>query len=563
MKNKLFFVFLSLAALTSFPLSAGAATSDEFLSAMSLHLGSFAIQGADLDKQEIPITNEKLCLAAIYAATGMKPLWVTEKGPGEKAAIIRQFLENAETEGLRPSDYDVAGIRFLWQSDKPAHLAQLDTQLTINLIKYTHDVSHGRILPFKTDPELFAEAGDKHFKPVLEVEQALAAQGLAGYLASLPPSHEHYRRLREALQFYRKIAKSGGWEKVTNGKLLHPGDRDERIRQVRHRLAQAGMLAPVGENETLYDDELVPEVKKFQKKFSLEEDGIIGRETLSALNTSPEEIIDKIILNMSRWRWQEKELGRRRYIIVNIANYDLRALEDGREVLTMEVIVGKLQHQTPVFSGQVQYVDFNPFWNIPPSIAEKEELPELRNDPFYLANRKVRLFSNWQEGGIELDSTKIDWSLVTEDEMKRYKLRQDPGPWNALGPVKLVFPNEYSVYIHGTPAQELFEHNKRNFSHGCIRVNQPLELARFTLSEEKQDWSMKKIEEIVAKGERKVVSISSPLPIHITYQTAWVDNVGTIHFSGDVYGRDAILAKILFASPGKTAGRSNNIPVNN
>jgi murein L,D-transpeptidase YcbB/YkuD len=562
MKNKLFFVFLFLAALTSFPLSAGAATSDEFLSAMSMHLSSFAIQEADLDKQEIPITNKNLCLAAIYNAAGMKPLWVTEKGPGKKAAIIRQFLENAETEGLRPSDYNVAGIKFLWESDKPEHLAQLDTQLTINLIKYTHDVSHGRILPFKTDPELFAEAGDKHFKPVLEVEQALAAQGLAGYLASLPPSHVHYRRLREALQFYRKIAKSGGWEKVANGKMLHPGDRDERIKQVRQRLAQTGKHVPVLENETLYDDELVPAVKNFQKKFGLVEDGIIGRETLSALNTSPEEIIDKIILNMSRWRWQEKELGRR-YIIVNIASYDLKAVEASREVLKMEVIVGKLQHQTPVFSDQVQYVDFNPFWNIPPSIAEKEELTELRNDPFYLVNRKVRLFSDWQEDGIELDSTKIDWSSVTEDEMKRYKLRQDPGPWNALGPVKLVFPNNYNVYIHGTPAQELFEHNKRNFSHGCIRANQPLELARFALAEEKQDWSMKKIEEVVAKGERKVVSISSPLPIHITYQTAWVDSVGTIHFSSDVYGRDEILAKILLASPGKAAGRFNNIPVNN
>ena len=529
---------------------------------MSQHLSCFAVQEADLNKQEISITNENLCLAAIYNAAGLNPLWVKENGPGEKAAIIRQFLENAETEGLRPGDYNVAGIKFLWQSNKPDHLAELDTQLTLNLIKYTHDVSHGRILPFEADPELFAEAGDKHFKPVQEVEQALAAPDLADYLASLPPSNENYGRLREALQFYRKIAKSGGWEKVANGKMLHPGDRDERIRQVRQRMAQTGELALVGEDDTLYDDKLVTAVKNFQKKFGLVEDGIIGKETLSALNTSPEEIIDKIIINMNRWRWQEKELGRR-YIIVNIASYDLKAVEDDREVLKMEVIVGKLQHQTPVFSGQVQYVDFNPFWNIPPSIAGKEELPELRNDPFYLVNRKVRLFSDWQSDGIELDSTKIDWASVTENEMKRYKLRQDPGPWNALGSVKLVFPNEYSVFLHGTPAQELFQHNKRNFSHGCIRVSQPLELANFALAEEEQDWSMKKIEEIVAKGERKVVSISSPLPIHITYQTAWVDNVGTIHFSSDVYGRDEILAKILFASPSNTADRFNNIPVNN
>ena len=529
---------------------------------MSLHLSSYVRQPADSDKQEISITDEKLCLAAIYYATGLKPLWVTENGPGEKAAIIRQFLENTETEGLRPSDYNVAGIRFLWQSDRPDHLAQLDTQLSLNLIKYAHDVSQGRILPYKADPELFAEAGDKHFKPVMVINNALTAPDLAGYLASLPPSHDYYRKLREALQFYREIAKSGGWGKVANGNMLHPGDRDERIRRIRQRLAKTEELSSPGENETLYDDELIQAVKKFQKKYGLKADGIIGRETLSALNTPPEAIVDKIILNMSRWRWQKKELGRR-HIIVNTANYDLKAVEDGREVLTLAVIVGKLQHQTPVFSSQAHYVDFNPFWNIPPSIAAQEELPELRKDPSYLANRKVRLFSNWQDDGVELDPTTIDWLTVTEDEMKRYKLRQDPGPWNALGSVKLVFPNKYSVFIHGTPAQELFEHNKRNFSHGCIRVNKPLELARFALADEQDDWSMKKIEEIVAKGERKVVSISSPLTIHIIYQTAWIDNVGTVHFSSDVYGRDKMLAEILFASPDSAVRKLNNIPQTN
>jgi murein L,D-transpeptidase YcbB/YkuD len=559
--KQLFFIFL-LGLLISFPLAAGAATAEEFLSALSRHLRCFPLQQVDLSKQEISITNENLCLAAIYKATGMKPLWVGENGPGEKAVIIRQFLENAETEGLRPDDYNVEGIRFLWQSDEPDHLAQLETQLTLNLLKYAHDVSHGGIMPFKTDPVLYPEAGDTHLKPVLLVEKARAATDLAGYLASLPPSHEYYRKLRDALQFYRNIAKSGGWKKVANGKTIRPGDQDERIRQVRQRLAKTGELSPPEGDETLYDNELIQAVTKFQEQFGLVADGIIGRETLTALNMSSEEIIDKIILNMTRWRWQEKELGRR-YIIVNIANYDLKAFEDGREVLKMEVIVGKLQHQTPVFTSHVQYVDFNPFWNVPPSIAEKEELPELRKDAFYLVNRKVRLFSSWQDDGIELDSTTVDWQSVTDDEMKRYKLRQDPGPWNALGSVKLVFPNEYSVFIHGTPAQELFEHNKRNFSHGCIRVSQPLDLARFALSLEKPGWSMEKIQEIVDQGARKVVSISSPLTIHITYQTVWIDNLGTIHFNSDVYGRDKILAEILFGSSDKTAGTFSNMKINN
>ena len=554
-----FIIFLFVLLYWSMP--ACAATSEEFHSAMARHLICFPLQLVNLNKQEVSIVNEDLCLATIYAATGMKPFWVSENGPDEKAVVILQVLENAETEGLRASDYNVAGIKSLWQTSNPDYLAQLETQLTLNLIKYVHDVSQGRIIPFKTDPKLFAGAGDNHFKPVLVIEQALTAPDLARYLADLPPSNEYYGKLRTALQFYRNIAGAGSWKKVEEGKLLYPGDLDERIRQIRQYLIKTGYLNLTKENETLYDEQLIPIIKKFQKQFGLKEDGIIGRKTLAALNTTPEEIINKIILNMARWRWQEHDLGRR-YIMVNIANYDLKAFEDGQEILEMAVIVGKIQHQTPVFSHRVQYVDFNPFWNVPPSIARNEELPELRKDPFYLVNRKVRLFSNWQADGVELDSTIMDWQSITPREMNRYKLRQDPGPWNALGPVKLVFPNTYNVYIHGTPAQELFEHNERNFSHGCIRASQPLALVNFALSDEKQDWSMEKIQEIVVQGERKVVKISTPLPVHITYQTVWVDNQGIINFNNDNYGRDKKIAEILFASSDNAASRTSNVIVN-
>jgi murein L,D-transpeptidase YcbB/YkuD len=173
-------------------------------------------------------------------------------------------------------------------------------------------------------------------------------------------------------------------------------------------------------------------------------------------------------------------------------------------------------------------------------------------------NRKVRLFSGWGRDAAELDSTTIDWASVSPAEMDRYKLRQDPGSWNALGPVKLMFPNRYDVYIHGTPAQELFEHNIRNFSHGCIRASQPLALAEFALSEEEQEWSMEKIQEIVALGKREIINVTSPLLVHITYQTVWVDNQGTIRFNSDSYGRDGKLAEILFAAADNAAGSTSN-----
>jgi len=538
-----------------------AAASEEFLAEMARHLNCYPLQLANANNQEISIVNEDLCLAAIYKATGMKPLWVSENGPDKNAEVILQALENSASEGLQASDYNVTGIKFLWQSRKLDQLAELDTQLTLNFIKYAHDASHGRIIPFKTDPGLFAEAGDRHFKPVQVVKQALSAPDLGRYIGDLPPAHEHYRKLREALQFYRDIAEAGGWEKVAAGRTLRPGDRDERVRQIRQRLARTGEPDSAAENETLYDEQLVPVIKKFQKKFGLEDDGIIGKKTLLALNTTPAEIITRIIINMVRWRWQDHELGRR-YIMVNIANYDLKAVADGREVLNMAVIVGKFQAQTPVFSNRVQYIDFNPFWNIPPSIARDEELPELRKDPYYLVKRKVRVFSGWGGGAVELDPAAIDWQTVTPEEMERFKLRQDPGPWNALGQVKVMFPNEYNVYIHGTPAPELFEHNIREFSHGCIRASQPLALAGFALSEEKQDWTMEKIKEIIASEKREVVNITSPLQVHITYQTVWVDKQGTIRFNSDSYGRDRKLAEILFAEADTAAGSASNKSIN-
>jgi len=543
---------------TVFVLNANGVQEEELRAAMSRHLSCFPLQLVDASKQEISISNEKLCLASIYTATGLKPLWISASGPGGNAAIILQALAQAELEGLQVSDYNIDGIKSLWQSREPDDLARLDTLLTFNFIKYAHDVGHGRIIPYEIDPELFAEAGDSHFKPVHIVKQALGARDLAEFIESLPPKHEQYSNLRQALQYHRKIIKSGGWQKVAEGRTLHPGDQDVRIRQVRQRLAKTADYESISDNDMLYDDVLVKAVKKFQKQFGLAVDGIIGRKTLAALNMTPEDLVHTIIVNMARWRWQEKELGRD-HIIVNIADFTLKVVQDRQEVLEMAVIVGKFQHQTPVFSHRIQYIDFNPFWNIPPSIARNEELPRLRRDRYYLVNRKVRLFSDWQENAAELDSTSIDWSSVTPEQMNRYKLRQDPGPWNALGSVKFVFPNEYNIYIHGTPEKELFEHNARSFSHGCIRASQPLQLAWQILSREDDRWTREKIDEIVASGERNVAKLITPLPVHITYQTAWIDKSGMINYNYDVYGRDSKLTEILFADKDKKTPKTNKI----
>jgi murein L,D-transpeptidase YcbB/YkuD len=273
-------------------------------------------------------------------------------------------------------------------------------------------------------------------------------------------------------------------------------------------------------------------------------DGIIGKNTIFALNITATEKVDSIRLNLARWRWQDHDLGRQ-YLLVNIAGFNLKAFQDEKLVLDMPVIVGEQQHQTPVFSDRIKYLDFNPFWNIPTSIAQNEELPALRKNSDHLVKRHVRLFSSWQADAIELDSTVIDWHTVTSSRIAGYKLRQDPGPGNALGKIKFVFPNRYSVYMHDTPGHNLFKRTQRHFSHGCIRISDALALAIFALEAQPDGWSREKIEEIYNQEMRKVVRLSSPIAVHITYQTAWVDSSGIIHFNRDIYLRDAKLRNAL------------------
>jgi murein L,D-transpeptidase YcbB/YkuD len=264
------------------------------------------------------------------------------------------------------------------------------------------------------------------------------------------------------------------------------------------------------------------------------------------MNITAAERVETIRLNMARWRWQAHDLGSK-YVLVNIASFNLKAYQDMGEKLMLDipVIVGKEQHQTPVFSDSIKYIEINPFWNITRSIAMDEELPELQKNPHHLVERHVRLFSSWQEDAVELNSTTINWLNVTKDQIAAYRLRQDPGPWNALGKIKFVFPNLHSIYMHDTPAQNLFTRTQRDFSHGCIRVSDPLSLAIYALDGQRGGWNDEKLKEVYVQDSRKVIWLSSPIPVHITYQTTWVDKDGTIYFNRDIYLRDTRLQNAL------------------
>ena len=322
------------------------------------------------------------------------------------------------------------------------------------------------------------------------------------------------------------------------GDSLKPGMTDARVPALRARLfITDGAPQRSSGQADLYDPELVNAVKWFQKRHGLGDDGIAGRNTIAALNVPVDERIAEITVAMERWRWMPENLGRD-HLIVNIAGFDLKHVDDGKVVDRMAVVVGKPYSRTPEFSDRVRYLEFNPYWNVPPDIAIREELPKLKTDPAALAASGFEAV----RGDQVYQLTDIDWSQYGPGNFP-FLIRQRPGPSNALGRVKFMFPNQFNVYLHDTPSRGAFAAESRAFSHGCVRLSRPLDLASEVLSGT-SGWDRQRVDAVVAGGDRTIVNLAQPLPIHITYLTAWVDD-GTPNFRNDIYDQDAKLINAL------------------
>ena len=485
-------------------------------------------------------------LAVIYGQTGLQPLWVTKDGPGEKAERLLTVLKNCRADGLDPEQYHASQITSLWNDKTPEALIKLDTLLTLAFIKYAHDARGGRTLFTTNAPPLAVK--DKNapaFDALERVKTAFSSPDLTQFLAGLLPPHRYYRNLRIALPYYQHLAAAGGWPLVDSGKTIHPGEQDSRIPTITTRLQIEGFLQSTATDATRYDKTLVQAVTQFQLRHGLTGDGVIGKSTINAMNIPAEKKIRQILINLERWRWQDHDLGRK-YVVVDIAGFTLEGIADDTVILEMPVIVGTRQNETPVFSDQIKYMELNPFWNIPPSIARNEMLNELRKNPRYLSDNHIRLFNDWTSEAKEINPLSIDWKQISPKQMGQFKLRQEPGKKNALGLIKFVFPNNYSVYMHDTPARALFQRSSRAFSHGCIRLEKPVKLADFLMSGFENDWSMERYHEIIDTGKRTIIRLPEPLPVHITYQTARSDQKGTTFFHTDIYDRDRMLEQILF-----------------
>lgn len=486
-------------------------------------------------------------LMDIYQENGMQPYWVVNGKPSKRAQDILTVLDDALSHGLNPESYFVKHIHKLWKSTDVVGQVRLEILLTLGMMHYVVDQREGRIEPRELDSVLFESARNGEVNWAALREEAFTSRDMKSFLKQQAPQFEQYRNLMIKLAEYRVLEALGGWPMVDSSEVIKPGMAGAAILQLRKRLFITGELTAVSGESDLYGADLEEAVKQFQRLHGLQPDGVIGKNTFNALNVPVKARIDQIVINMERYRWLEGVSTDKRFIVVNIAGFKTFAVQQNKVELSMASIVGTVYHQTPVFSDMVEYIEFNPFWTVPPSIARNEMLPKLKKDSNYLKKQKMRLFQGWNDDSQEVDSTTVNWKSMSARGMNQYRIRQDPGPLNALGTLKIMFPNKYSVYLHDTPSHNLFSRDARDLSHGCIRLSEPVQMASWVLGGEESGWGIEAVKEVVASGKRRVVNLEQSIPVHILYRTAVVSSDGKfIQFFEDVYGRDKLLANALF-----------------
>jgi murein L,D-transpeptidase YcbB/YkuD len=489
-------------------------------------------------------------LARFYDERQMRPLWITGEAATERAVALAAILEAADQDGLDPEDYGAAAIAALLDQSDVDDLAELELRLSLGLIHFVSDLASGRLEPSKVNSELFVYPQNVDHAEVIRA--AADAEDIAAFVARYPPAQDEYGRLKAALADFRAQAATTDWGTVPEGPTLDPGMTDPPVARLRNRLGasddpeEARLATAASGAPELYDEQLAAAAMRFQERQGLAPDGRIGPKTIAALNVPIERRIEQMVLNLERRRWMPDDRGAR-YVFVNLADFELKVVDEPRTVLDTRVVVGAPYHRTPVVGAEMTYVEINPYWNVPNSIARNELLPKIKEDPGYLAANNFELLSDWGDGAAALDPWAVDWSRITRDSFT-YRLRQGPGDGNALGRIKFMFPNPFNVYLHDTPERELFARVERDFSSGCIRLERPLDLATYLLSPGGIDRA--RIEALIAAGRETTQMLAHPIPVHLLYWTAFVDPDGAVGFRRDLYQRDVTLEAALQRGPG-------------
>ena len=484
-------------------------------------------------------------LAEAYAERGFAFAWVNPRQVTDFIALAEQSSEA----GLRPADFHLPEISKRLPNADPAGLqgedrVQIEILLSDGLLRLLHHGRYGKVDPRAIDKNWNHDDGPKGDALVADLRRALAAPQLKSAVSALRQEPGFYTRLKEGLAHYRALAAAGGWPTIPAGPKLEPGVNDERVPLIRDRLRITGdYQGPTQVAGNHYGPELQKAVRHFQERHSLEVDGRIGRATLAAMNVTAEERVNQIRVNLERMRWVSDKLPPD-YLLVDIAAQRVELYRDGEEVWHAKAIVGRPDRPTPIFRDRIEYLEFNPTWTVPPTILKEDVVPKARKDPNAVRKKGLEIIDR---RGNKIEPEAVDWNVAANN--LPYTFRQPPGPKNALGQVKFMFPNRHSVYLHDTADRQLFQRATRTLSSGCVRVDKPIELAELVLNDPK--WNPEKFTSVFESKKPSSVRLKEPLPVILSYWTAEADDQGQVHFREDFYGHDK---PVLAALDGPGAG---------
>jgi murein L,D-transpeptidase YcbB/YkuD len=497
---------------------------ERLLSGPALHIGE-----ADILAQEQ--------LLEAYRENAFEPFWTD---PARVEELLR-LIDSAADHGLNPADYGRRAIAEalsepLLEPD-PTRAGRRDILLSESLFRYGYHRRFGKIKASTLDPDINYRRDTFQGRSAgANLRQALLAPSLESFIDLVAPAGPVYKALQAWLAHYRKIEAAGGWPAIPAGPTLHPGDEDPRVALIRNRLSIGGGhnqdgSAVVSDSPDRFDADLKKAVQRFQRHHALIADGVVGKQTLEAMNVSVQQRINQLRLSLERLRWVNQEASDT-LIAVNIAGFRAFYVRDGVPTWETRAMVGRTYRQTPTFRSDLAYMEFNPTWTIPPTILKNDTLPAIRRDPQYLARNNIVVLDY---DGRPLDADAIDWDQY--QTTVPFLLRQQPGPDNALGRVKFIFPNPHAVFLHDTPHQELFDQPERAFSSGCIRIEHPLELAALLLGDNSAP-PLPDLQGIIQSGETQRIHLTRPVPVLIVYLTASIDDDGSLLFYRDIYKRD-------------------------
>ena len=520
-------------------------------------------------------TMNRRAILNFYKARKFAPVWVSGTDVLPRAQLVLALLSKAHEHGLKDEHYRVP---IAWENAGNAaaittsveNLARLDVELTAMALRFARHLSGGVVNPNQLSS--YHDLRPPKVSPARALKKLAEAEDPAAWLESLAPKHVAYGLMKKELARLRGGAREKLLPPIPVGKVIRPGMRDERLALVRRHLRKLGLLEDVSEKRaesvtaepaaateemtdgratatadvpardtTIYDSRLVAAVKRFQKLAGLKPDGIIGKGTIGALNrrnsyNTRQSRIRKLALNMERLRWMPRNFGKVHFL-VNIPAFEVYLYENGRVRWKSRVITGKPKNQTAFFSDRIEYVVFNPYWGVPQSIIRKEFIPKLMRDPHWLDREGYEVRDR---KGRRISSAAVDWAAYRNAKVIPFDIRQLPGDKNALGRIKVLFPNKHSIYMHDTPAKSLFRRSVRAFSHGCVRVQKPRELAELVSGLDPFE-----IEQYLKAGENKQIKLKRTTPVHIAYFTVWPDNKGRLRYYNDIYGRDKLLETAL------------------